>query len=271
MKLPVLVSIPHGGWKVADEIKDAWALSERDAFHDGDPLTARIYDFHDRVEHQLVMEFYRAVVDLNRSPDDIAPANPDGVIKSRTCWNVPVYRQDTLPGAELVKSLLDRYYYSYHRLLEEKLKTSGLKLILDCHSMAAQSPPIEKDAGAIRPLVCLGNLGDENGEIEPVMDRITCEPSLIRFMAEEFKRVFANEDLEVDPPAVATMNVPFNGGYITRRYGGRGIPLVQIEMSRALYLNKASFDESTLTVGKSRIDDLNSKVWKVISKTVAGL
>ena len=57
MKAPILVSIPHGGWKVADEIKDIWALSTKDAFHDGDPFTSKIYDFSDRVEFQIIMEY----------------------------------------------------------------------------------------------------------------------------------------------------------------------------------------------------------------------
>ena len=137
--------------------------------------------------------------------------------------------------------------------------------------MAAKSPPIETDAGAVRPLICLGNLGDESGEIEPVFNRVTCDPELIRFMANEFRIVFQHEDLEVDPPAKAKMNVPFNGGKITRRYGGKGVPFIQIEMSRALYLTKNYFDETNLKVKESRIKDLNEKVWKVLSNTVRNL
>ena len=92
MSEPIVVSIPHGGWKVAEEVRGIWALSEKDAFHDGDPATSRIYDFADRVRHQRAMEYYRAVVDLNRAPDDSAPENKDGVIKSHTCYDVEVYR-----------------------------------------------------------------------------------------------------------------------------------------------------------------------------------
>lgn len=270
-KAPILVSIPHGGWKVADEIKQIWALSRKDAFHDGDPITGKIYDFSDRVEFQLVMEYYRSVIDLNRRPDDSAPENPDGVIKSHTCWNVPVYKPDSLPDDALKLLLLNKYYFPYHKQLEELINKPGLKLAIDCHSMAAQSPPIETDAGAVRPLICLGNLGDKNGEIEPVFNRVTCDPELIRFMADEFSMVFQHEDLEVEPPAITTINVPFNGGNITRRYGGMGVPLVQIEMSRALYLTKTYFDETSLVVKESRIKDLNEKVWKVLSRTVKNL
>ena len=271
MKAPILVSIPHGGWKVGEEIKEIWALSKKDAFHDGDPLTNQIYDFSDRVEIQIVMEYYRAMIDLNRQPDDIAPQNPDGVIKSLTCWNVPVYKQESLPDETLKKNLLQKYYFPYHKQLEEQIKNPNIKLAVDCHSMAAKSPPIEADAGVVRPLICLGNLGDENGEIESVFNRITCAPEAIRFMADEFRHVFQYEDLEVDPPAIATMNVPFNGGNITRRYGGRGVTFVQIEMSRALYLSKNYFDETNLQVKESRIKDLNEKVWKVLSNTIRNL
>jgi formiminoglutamase len=266
MNEPVLVSIPHGGWKVAKEIESIWALSEKDALHDGDPFTARIYDFSDRAACQLVMEYYRAVVDLNRAPDDIAPKNKDGVIKSHTCYDVEVYRPGCLPDEELKKLLLDRYYFPYHRKLQACLDRDDLKFGVDCHSMAAVSPPIEEDAGTPRPLICLGNLGDAAGEKTPEFDRITCSIEMIRFMAEEFASVFRHEDLELEVPASATMNVPFNGGYITRQMGNRGIPFVQIEMSRALYLQKAYFDEETLEIDERRIKDLNAKVWSVLRK-----
>ena len=140
-----------------------WALSAQDAFHDGDPLTARIYDFSDRVRHQLVMEYFRAVVDLNRAPDDCAPENKDGVIKSHTCYDVEVYRPGCLPDTELKNALLARYYDPYYRKLTRCVEGGEVRLGVDCHSMAALSPPIEEDAGTPRPLICLGNLGDYAG------------------------------------------------------------------------------------------------------------
>jgi formiminoglutamase len=270
-KAPILVSIPHGGWKVAPELEGIWALSERDAFHDGDPLTARIYDLEDRVAVQLVMEYYRAVIDLNRAPDDIAPDNPDGVVKSHTCYNVEVYRPGCLPDEALKQTLLQRYYHPYHRALAEAIERDDVRLGVDCHSMAAVSPPIESDAGAPRPLICLGNLGDAAGEITEAFGRVTCPPELIRFVADEFTRVFAHEDVEIEVPAVATANVPFNGGYITRSVGGGPTPFFQIEMSRALYLTGACFDEQTLEVEQRRLRDLNAKVWQVLERTARNL
>ena len=137
--------------------------------------------------------------------------------------------------------------------------------------MAAVAPPIEADAGTPRPLICLGNLGDEEGEPTPEFDRVTCGGEMIRFMRDEFASVFRHEDLDLEVPAAATMNVPFNGGYITRRMGNRGVPFVQIEMSRALYLRKPWFDDDTLEIDERRIKDLNAKVWSVLVKVAPNL
>jgi len=271
MKKPILVSIPHGGWKVADEIKDIWALTKKDAFHDGDPYTSQIYDFSDRVNIQIIMEYYRAVVDLNRQPDDIAPQNPDGVIKSHTCYNVEVYKKNCLPDDDLKKRLLNKYYFPYHQFLQDCLKRKDIRMGVDCHSMAAVSPPIEGDARHPRPLICLGNLGDAEGNISERHHRITCDPEMLRFMRDEFINIFQHEDVDLEIPAVCSMNVPFEGGYITRQMGNKGIAFVQIEMSRALYLSSPYFNEETLECDQKRINDLNNKVWKVLSKTVENI
>ncbi|MCP4656291.1 MAG: N-formylglutamate amidohydrolase [bacterium] len=271
MKAPILVSIPHGGWKVAEELKKIWALTKKDAFHDGDPLTARIYDFSDRVNVQLVMEYYRAVIDLNRAPDDVAPKNPDGVVKSHTIYKVEVYEPGCLPDAALTKTLLDRYYFPYHRALAEAIRRDDVRLGVDCHSMAAVSPPIEKDAGTPRPLICLGNLGDADGRPTEPFNRVTCPPEMIRFAVEEFARVFAHEDVELEVPAIATANVPFEGGYVTRTVDAAVTPFFQIEMSRELYLAKPYFDEETLEVEERRLKDLNAKVWRALENIVRNL
>ena len=137
--------------------------------------------------------------------------------------------------------------------------------------MAAVSPPIEADAGTPRPLICLGNLGDAEGNPTEPFDRITCPAEMIRFVADEFARVLAHEDVELEVPGVAVANIPFSGGYITRTLGDGATPFFQIEMSRALYLGRAHFDEDSLEVDERRIKDLNAKIWKVLENTVKNL
>jgi N-formylglutamate deformylase len=270
-KYPMLISIPHGGWKIAPEVKDIWALTPGEAFHDGDPMTSRIYDFSDRVTVNMIMEYYRALVDLNREPHDIAPENPDGVIKSHTIYDVEVYKSGCLPNENLKRTLLEKYYFPYHQRLRDCLNRNDIRVGFDCHSMAAVSPPVESDAGTPRPLFCLGNLGNARGEVGEHHNRITCEPDMLIFMKNEFTKIFQHEDVDIDIPSICTMNVPFEGGYITRQMGNRGIPFVQIEMSRALYLSEPYFDEDTLRTDPKRVQDLNKKLWAVIKNTIDNL
>lgn len=277
MKEPILVSVPHGGWKVPGEIKHIWALTREEAFHDGDPYTPQIYDFSGSASAHITMEYYRAAVDLNRAPDDMAPENPDGLIKSHTCYNVEVYKNGIIPDKNLKKILIDKYYHPYHKFLEDSSKRSEIKMGVDCHSMAAVTPPIGGgDAGKARSLICLGNLGDENGMICPPHNHLSCNTELINFVKDEFLKVFQHEDVVLEIPAVCTINVPykggyFEGGYITRKMGFEDIPFFQIEISRALYLSKKYFNEKTLIVDEKRIKDLNQKIWKVLKMTTANL
>lgn len=271
MKLPVLISIPHGGWRVPEELMEVWALSPAEAFHDGDPCTPRVFDFSSRVEAQATMEFFRAAIDLNRAPDDSAPENPDGVVKSHTCYDVPVYKSGFIPGGQLKQALLDKYYHPYHRFLDEVFTGGDVRLGLDCHSMAAVSPPNTGTPGGTRPLICLGNLGGADARECPPHDRLSAGSPLLEFMRDRFEAVFRHEDVDVEVPAVATMNVPFEGGYITRKMGYHELPFVQIEMSRALYLVHPHFDEGNLTVDDKRIKDLNAKLWQVVRDTVQHL
>ncbi|MCD4746578.1 MAG: N-formylglutamate amidohydrolase [Bacteroidales bacterium] len=277
MKEPILVSIPHGGWKVPEEIKHIWALTKKEAFHDGDPYTSQIFDFSDKVNAQITMEYYRAAIDLNREPDNMAPENPDGLIKSHTCYNEEVYKNGILPDEKLKKKLIDKYYHPYHKFLEETARRDDIKLGVDCHSMAAVTPPMGGGtAGKPRVLICLGNLGNINGKACPPHNRLSCDTELINFVKSEFISVFQYEDVEIEIPGICTTNVPyeggyFEGGYITRKMGYEAIPFFQIEMSRALYLSSKYFDENTLQVDEKRIKDLNQKVWKVLRKTVNSL
>ncbi|MCP4657663.1 MAG: N-formylglutamate amidohydrolase, partial [bacterium] len=116
-----------------------------------------------------------------------------------------------------------------------------------------------------------GNLGDADGRPTEPFNRVTCPPEMIRFAVEEFARVFAHEDVELEVPATATANVPFEGGYVTRTVDAAVTPFFQIEMSRELYLAKPYFDDETLEVDERRLKDLNAKVWRALENIVRNL
>jgi N-formylglutamate deformylase len=245
---PVVISIPHGGTATPPELADRVCLTARDQFDDSDPHTVDIYDVGADVRRVVKAEVARAFVDLNRAPDDRPPANPDGVVKSMTCFERPIYHPGREPDGRTVDRLLDRYYHPYHRALDDAARDPAMVLGLDCHSMLAAPPPIAPDHTAPRPLFCLSN---GNGT--------TCPPTLLAQLASVLANAF-----ECDRGEIA-LNRPFTGGYITRRHGNRPLPWIQVEVNRSLYLSDPWFDETTLAVDPSRLADLNGRFRAALS------
>ncbi len=240
MSLPIVISIPHGGTETPPEVAGRVRATAAEIFEDGDAFTPGIYDLGDRVAHVQVAHVARAFVDLNRAEDDRPPANTDGVVKTATCFGRPVY--DTPLDDALTETLLARYYRPYHAALSEAGRGAGLRLGLDCHSMAALPPPVAPDADTPRPLFCLSN-----GEGR------TCDDALLERLAERLARSF-----DCAPQQVA-LNRPFKGGYITRRYGRHPLPWIQIEMNRSLYLSEPWFDADRCTIDERRLVELRGR------------
>ena len=208
MKLPILLSVPHAGWKIPAEVADICRLTAKDVREDGDGGADEIYfPLKNEVADFITTDVARAFIDLNRAPDDF---RKDGVIKTHTCWDVPVYQ--TPPSDEAVISLLQKYYYPYHLQLKDLSK--HVKLGIDGHTMANFGPPVGPDSGQERPPVCISNAG------------FTCPDSWTQSLAE------CLEDYLNFPISV---NTPFQGGYIVRSHAAE-IPWIQVEFSRADFL-----------------------------------
>lgn len=208
MTWPLLLSSPHAGTEVPEEVRGHVVLSRHEQDRDGDEQAADIY--HPLRERTAALHDFpiaRAYVDLNRAADDF---RKDGVVKTHTCWDVPVYRSPLPKG--LAEALLLRYYQPWHAKLEALAKSGKYALGIDCHTMVAVAPPIAPDPGQPRPNVCLS---DGEGT--------TCPPDIFEHVVASFQSIFG-------APNVA-MNAPFKGGYVTRRYG-RFMPYVQLELSR---------------------------------------
>jgi formiminoglutamase len=261
-KFPVLISIPHGGTNIPPELINRVCIPAKDIFDDSDPFTREIYDLETWVLEFIDTNIARAFVDLNRAVDDLPPKNPDGIIKSMTCYKKPIYIKGKEPDESLRQTLIKRYYLPYHKKIQEITnQNKRLKLALDCHSMAAEPPPIAPDkinekflqggpGGTVfskrvppgRPLICLGNAHGK-----------ACDRDIVKKLAGCFCEAFELEEQDV------TINQPFAGGYITRTHGNNPLPWVQVEMNRSLYLASPWFDPITLQVDNHRLMELNDR------------
>lgn len=205
-RLPLIISLPHAGIQIPQEVEHLNLLTEEEIAADGDEGAAAVYArLSNCVAYFVTTDIARAFIDLNRAENDFSK---DGVIKTHTCWDVPVYQEQ--PDRELTRTLLDRYYFPYHRRLTD-LAGSGPKLGVDCHTMAASGPPVGPDQDRKRPWVCLGNVHHES-----------CSKEWIELLADCFLHCFHRS---------VTINRPFSGGWITQ-FHGREMPWVQLEFSR---------------------------------------
>lgn len=244
---PVLLSIPHGGNEMPEELKGRVCIDPFDLFDDSDAFTREIYSLGDRVEVEISASTARAFVDLSRSVEDMPPGNPDGLIKSKTCYGKPIYIEGKEPDTPLVERLISRYYEPYHRKIRERLHNEKFSLALDCHSMAAVGPAIAPDTGEARPLICLGNVRGQSAS-----------PETAARLADCFRTAFSLRESDV------TVNRPFAGGYITRTYGNNPVPWVQVELNRSLYLSEPWFERSALRMDHNRLKELNAMFEKAL-------
>jgi formiminoglutamase len=220
VKLPLLLSVPHAGLRVPEEVRHHCRLTTREITEDGDEGAAQIYDLAAEVDAFLTTDVARAIVDLNRAEGD---RGRDGVVKTHTVHGVPIY--DPTPSEERFAELLDRYYRPYHRRLRELAQRPSVRLGIDCHTMLAVGPAIGPGAGLQRPLICLS---DGHGA--------TCPSARFEVLAAALEETFGF------PPA---RNDPFSGGFISRTHAAE-LPWVQLELSRAPFASNAQKRERVL-------------------------
>lgn len=238
---PVLLSIPHGGLEVPEELEGRLAVSDSDVLYDGDSFAAQIYDLGGKARHTIKARVARAFVDVNRSLRRLPPAHPDGLLKSLTCQGKPVYANGSEPDEGLARALIARYYHPYHREIQRSVRELDLQLCLDCHTMLPAAPGMAPDRrGSERPAFCLSNV-----------DGRTCSAEMIELLAS-----CISESYGVGRDRV-WLNSPFSGGHITRTYGGNPVPWIQVEMNRSLYMAEPWLDARTLQVGGGRLQELN--------------
>lgn len=225
---PVVVEVPHAGLWVDPESLATLVAPARSIGRDADLYADELFaDAPSCGATLLRARVSRYVCDLNRGPDELdeqttpggrARSAPHGLIWRRTTEGRPALA--TPLASEEVARRIDGIYRPYHAalssLLAEKRKKFGFSVLLCGHSMPSH-----------------GRLGERRADVVPgSRGGSTADPAVLTTT----ERVAERFSLRLEH------DVPYRGGHSTAFYGDptRGIHSLQIELSRALYMDEAT-------------------------------
>jgi len=245
-------------------VTDRLAIDDVTLYNECDLWNDQVFDFgHPSLAAgsatlaAVTMPTARVLIDANRPPDSLD--NPDGAVKSHTSYGDPIY---TTPLSRDEKQrLLDEEWQPFHSALDAALRrhAADVRLFLDCHNMAQHGPSAYRDPDQVRPLICIANFGDANGDPMAANGPLTAPADFVRRAGEIAVDLFADLALLAPDPSrpapVVGLNQPFAGGYILRHYcdeayqraiGGHYAGLM-VEINRGLFVG----DQHTRTPVRS--------------------
>jgi N-formylglutamate deformylase len=221
---PLLISIPHAGTYLPDEIVATMTPVARHV-DDCDWHLERLYGFAKTLGASvLVPSHARYVVDLNRPPDDanLYPGqDTTGLVPVDTFDKTPLYEAGALPDAAEIARRRDLYWRPYHDALAEELArlkaAHGRVLLWEAHSIRSQVPRFFD--GRLPDF----NFGTSGGA------------SAAAGLAEALA-----EGVRAHGGYTSVANGRFKGGYITRHYGApeAGVQSVQLELVQDAYMEE---------------------------------
>jgi len=232
--LPLLISVPHDGRDIPDDIRGRMTEAGR-SIPDTDWDVARLYEFATNLGASTVIaNFSRYVVDLNRSVDDVSlyPGQvATGLCPEYTFAGEAIYCSGGVDNDEKSRRVI-QYWRPYHDHIRETLASireqHGFALLWDAHSIPSAVPRLFD--GLLPEL----NLGSNGGA--------SCKSAF-----EEAVLAVA-----ITSPFDVVLNGRFKGGHITRHYADpeNGVHALQLEMAQRVYMceETGSFDTKKAAV-----------------------
>lgn len=223
--LPLLVSLPHNGTDIPEDIR-ALLVDEAQSAPDTDWHVDRLYEFALAMGASVLKPRYsRYVIDLNRPPDDTSlypGQNTTGLCPTMAFSGRPIYRDGKSPGTEAIVQRRAQYWQPYHTALQAELhrlkQQHGRVLLWEGHSIRPELPFLFE--GRLPDF----NLGTAEGRSFPDAGLRAVEAVLASQSAFSW-----------------VSNGRFKGGYITRHYAApeSGIHAFQLELAQSAYLDAA--------------------------------
>ena len=239
IQAPVVVSIPHSGIFFPEEERAKYLGGVERFLMYTDLYTDELYGPAWKVGATVISSpFNRFIVDLNRFHDDYTDEVVEeadftrkpgyygarGVIWAIDTYGARIYKKRFSPKE--VQERLFRYYFPYHAAVREELnrlhQKFGIAILIDGHSMPSRALISGRN---LRADIVPGNI-----------DHTSCDPWLTAATTQYWRKL----------GYTVSVNDPYAGGATTRRYGApnEGFHSLQLELSRALYMNERSLKRS---------------------------
>lgn len=227
-RAPLLVSLPHDGTALPDELAARMNPAAR-LLPDTDWHVSRLYAFARELGASVIVPLYsRYVVDLNRPPDDASlypGQNTTGLCPLMQFSGEPIYHAGEEPGSEEIAQRVHTWWRPYHDALAgelARLRQAHERVVLwEGHSIRSAVPFLFE--GRLPDF----NLGTSAGA--------SCTPAL----QEKLVEVLAQQS-----GYTHVANGRFKGGYITRHFGrpDDGVEAVQLELTQLNYMDEDTFE-----------------------------
>jgi len=221
-RVPLLISMPHNGQDIPDDIAAKMTDKAR-TVPDTDWYKDKLYDFAVEMGAYIIMPKYnRYVIDLNRDPNgvDLYPGANSTELCPTTAFDLSsLYLDNYTPDEQEIKRRIECYWQPYHQEIQTTLseikQQFGKAVLLEAHSILSHVPRFFDDQ--------LPDFNFGNG------DGKSCS-------AEMLTRV---QSLDFSPYSMVT-NGRFKGGFITREYGkpDDNVHTLQLELSQVTYMNE---------------------------------
>ena len=220
--IPLLVSVPHDGRILPDDIAATMTEAGRD-IPDTDWHVARLYEFARGLGAAIISaQLSRYVVDLNRPADNTILY--EGQVATGLCPRQTFDGQDIYSdGTDIdVAARVEQFWKPYHAKIADTLaefrQSHGYALLWDAHSIASRVPRLfDGDL----PILNLGTWAGRSCAADIAADVI---------------------GIAEDSPFEAVVNARFQGGHITRHYGqlADNIQVIQLELAQRAYMNETT-------------------------------
>jgi len=259
-KLPILIIIPHGGYKIPEELLEYISVNDFDLFIHSDTCASELFDFGEKITGQADTFISPLFIDTDFSEELLPPFHNNHVIKTKTSFGKSIFKEEVMPDITAMKNLIKRYYQPFHNTIENIISSNDIELILECHTIMASGPELSDDPGEPRPSIRLENTIEVDGNIIK-----TCDDNLVSTFMDNIKKSFSSEKGISDN--MYEVKKEKSTGHIMKKYGQSNIPMVRLSVSRAFFLNDQHFSYDYLKVDELRIKSLNKNLWNSLSKS----